>query len=66
MQLNSWQLCNEMVEYYRTTGRVMDPEEFQQRFGGRVSPEEAVAGLQEFDKFLDASRGPVQATEMTQ
>lgn len=50
--LNKWQLFNEMVDYYRTTGRVL--------------PEEAVAGLQEFDKFLDASRGPVSAPEMRQ
>jgi hypothetical protein len=57
--LNSWHVFNEMVAYYRQTGKVMGPEEFQQRFGGRVSPEEAVVGLHEFDRFLDASRGVV-------
>jgi hypothetical protein len=64
--LNKWQLFNEMLDHYRMTGKVMNPEEFQQRFDGRVSPEDAVEGLQEFDKFLDASRGPVSAPEMRQ
>ena len=58
--LNKWHVYNGLIEHYKMTGQVMGPDEFQERFAGQVQPEQAVDGLHEFDKFLDASRGAVQ------
>lgn len=54
--LNRWHVFEYLRSFYIHNGRVPDPEEINDTLNGRVSQEEFLAGISEFDRYLDISR----------
>jgi hypothetical protein len=54
--LNRWHVFEYLRSFYMKTGRVPNPEEVNVEFHGRVTSEEFIAGISEFDRYLDLKR----------
>lgn len=51
--LNRWNVFEYLRSFYMSNGRVPDPDEVNAELHGQVTYEEFIAGISEFDRYLD-------------